>query len=209
MRQKARPAAAGEAEMGPIDRRRRRRGCAQTSAAGPLHRFRLDKPFSIDGKGAKSPRKSLVFPCFFALSPLPSRPVIWQGGRPGSGGFVAQASRTLLRGLPANRQGRARENRGPAHYGLTPSRSGNGLWWRRFVILPPPVGEGDCTLSAASRFSDRIAAQRFGDERPTCPRHSADTGMASAGGDGDFAVSCRPVLPRMRPRNWDNPSNSE
>ena len=36
------------AEMGQIDRRRRRRGCAQTSAVYFLHRG-LDKPFSIDG----------------------------------------------------------------------------------------------------------------------------------------------------------------
>src|SRR6266852_1146714 len=48
MRQKAHLSTWVLAEMGQIDRRRRRRGCAQTSAVYSLHRG-LDKPFSIDG----------------------------------------------------------------------------------------------------------------------------------------------------------------
>src|SRR5712692_2998826 len=48
MRQKAHLSTWVLAEMGQIDRRRRRRGCAQTSAVYFLHRG-LDKPFSIDG----------------------------------------------------------------------------------------------------------------------------------------------------------------
>ena len=49
MRQKAQLGTLVWAEMGQIDRRRRRRGCAQTSAVNFLHR-RLDKSFSIDGE---------------------------------------------------------------------------------------------------------------------------------------------------------------
>ena len=49
MRQKAQLGSWVLAEMGQIDRRRRRRGCAQTSAVYSWHRG-LDKPFFIDGE---------------------------------------------------------------------------------------------------------------------------------------------------------------
>src|SRR5688500_15896378 len=53
MPQKAHHRAPSSAEMGQIDRRRRRRGCAQTSAPFSLHRG-LDTTFIIDGILASS-----------------------------------------------------------------------------------------------------------------------------------------------------------
>jgi hypothetical protein len=71
------------------------------------------------GKVAKSPRKSLVFQVFFVFSILPTAYAIWQSGKRVLRGFSGQARlillrglpMILLRGLPADRQGCANENR--------------------------------------------------------------------------------------------------